>query len=551
MRAQMMDFPLTVTSIMRHARKVHGRATVASVTLDSARVESPAQEYTWGDAFRRVDQLGNALQRLGVELGERIATLAWNDHRHVELYFGIACLGAVCHTINPRLFPEQVAYIINHAEDQWLFVDPLIVPLVEKLQPTLPSVKGYVLLCDRANMPETGLPNALCYEELLAPEPEAFDWPELDENSAAGLCYTSGTTGDPKGVLYSHRSTVLHTMMIALPDVMGVSSRSVLMPLVPMFHVNAWGAVHVAAMTGANLVLPGPKMLDGEVISALINRYQVDYSLGVPTIWLALVEYLQSSGETVPSLQQVVVGGAACPESLKQALEGYGVSVHPGWGMTETSPLGAYYVPPVGLAEMSAEQQAQYRTKAGRAVFGVEMKIEDPQGNELPWDGDSAGELKVRGPWVAGDYYKLHGTDDHFDNGWFATGDVATIDSDGYMAITDRVKDVIKSGGEWISSIDVENAAMGHPAVAEAAVIGIPDPKWTERPLLVVVLRPDAEAGAGSSAESILESLQGKIADWWVPEHCVFVDQLPHTATGKVSKKTLREQMSGYALEKQ
>ncbi|MCV6604738.1 MAG: long-chain fatty acid--CoA ligase [Porticoccaceae bacterium] len=542
MRAQMMDFPLTVTAIMRHARRVHSGATVASVTVDN-----PNQEYTWEAAFQRVDQLGNALQHLGVKPGDRIATLAWNDHRHLELYFAVPCLGAVCHTINPRLFPEQVAYIINHAEDQWLFVDPLIVPLLEKLHSSLATVKGYVVLCDRAHMPETSLPNALCYEELLAAQPQHFDWPELDENSAAGLCYTSGTTGDPKGVLYSHRSTVLHTMMVALPDVMGVSSRSVLMPLVPMFHVNAWGSIHLAAMTGASLVLPGPKMLDGEVITALINRYGVDYSLGVPTIWLALVEYLQRSGEAVPSLQQVVVGGAACPESLKQSLESYGISVHPGWGMTETSPLGAYYVPPAGLEEMSADQQSQYRHKAGRAVFGVEMKIEDDSGNELPWDGDSAGELKVRGPWVAASYYRQTDADSHFDGGWFATGDVATIDPEGYMAITDRAKDVIKSGGEWISSIDVENAAMGHPAVAEAAVIGIPDPKWTERPLLVVV----RQQGADTSGEEILVSLRGKIADWWVPEHCVFVDELPHTATGKVSKKTLREQMSGYAPEKQ
>ncbi|MGS2722870.1 long-chain fatty acid--CoA ligase [Porticoccus sp. GXU_MW_L64] len=541
MRAQMMDYPLTVTSIMRHARQVHGRTTVASVTVDN-----PNQAYTWGDAFRRVDQLGNALHRLGVKPGDRIATLAWNDHRHVELYFGIACLGAVCHTINPRLFPEQVAYIINHAEDQWLFVDPLIAPLVEKLHANLPGVKGVVLLCDRAHMPDTTLPNALCYEELLSAEPEVFDWPELDENSAAGLCYTSGTTGDPKGVLYSHRSTVLHTVMIALPDVMAVSSRSVVMPLVPMFHVNAWGVVHAAAMTGASLILPGPKMLDGEVIAGLINRYQVDYSLGVPTIWLALVDYLQRTGESVTSLQKVVVGGAACPESLKQALESLGVSVRPGWGMTETSPLGAYYMPPPGLENLPAEQQGKYRQSAGRAVFGLEMKIEDARGNELPWDGDSAGELKVRGPWVANGYYKLEGADDRFDNGWFATGDVATIDSDGYMTITDRVKDVIKSGGEWISSIDVENAAMSHPAVAEAAVIGIPDPKWTERPLLIVVLHPGAEA----DAESVLASLRGQVADWWIPQACEFVDELPHTATGKVSKKTLREQFAGYTPAK-
>ncbi|UTW44417.1 long-chain fatty acid--CoA ligase [bacterium SCSIO 12696] len=536
MQAQMMDFPLTVTSVMRHAQRAHATTRVASITLDN-----PAQEYDWSEAFRRVAQLGNGLKTLGVQQGDRVATLAWNDHRHLELYFAVAGIGAVCHTVNPRLFPEQVAYILNHAEDQWVFVDPLIVPLLEKLHPSLPSVKGYVVLTDRSHMPETALINVFCYEELLAAEDDHCQWPDLDENSAAGLCYTSGTTGDPKGVLYSHRSIVLHAMAAALPDVMAVSSRSVLMPLVPMFHVNAWGAPYVAALTGASLVLPGPKMLDGEVICGLINRYQVSYSLGVPTIWMALVEYLKGSGEGVPSLQEVVVGGAACPESLKQALESFDVQVSPGWGMTETSPLGAYYRPPANLGELPLERQQEYRKKAGRCIYGLEMKIEGPDGVELPWDGQSAGELKVRGPWVTAGYYRRD-EDGHFQEGWFATGDVATIDPLGYMAITDRVKDVIKSGGEWISSIEVENAAMGHPAVQEAAVIGIPDPKWTERPLLVVVLHP----ASGATAEEILAYLKGKIADWWIPDVCEFVAELPHTATGKISKKTLREQMSSY-----
>ncbi len=538
MRGQMMDYPLTVTSIMRFAQRVHKHREMVSVTADN-----PRHCYTYGDAFRRTNQLANAMHALGIGRGERVGTLAWNDHRHFELYFGIASYGAVCHTINPRLFPEQIVYIINHAEDQWLFIDPMFVPLVEKLQDKLPHVKGYVILSDEDHMPDTDLPDVLGYEELIHAQPDTFNWPHLDEYAAAGLCYTSGTTGDPKGVLYSHRSIVLHAMMTAMQDVMGISASTVLLPVVPMFHVNAWGAPHVAAMVGAKLVLPGSKMGDGAALTQLINSEQVTYSLGVPTIWLGLAKYLESTGQTIPSLKAVVIGGAACPLALMQSLEKLGVWVHTGWGMTETSPLGVYNTLLPWMDELPEDERDQYRVKAGRALYGVELKIEDDQGNELPWDGKTAGELKVRGPWVADSYFRMEGLDHHFDEGWFATGDIATIDEYGYLQITDRSKDVIKSGGEWISSIDVENAVMAHPDVAEAAVIGVPHPKWGERPLLVIVPVEDTSP----DPKEILHFLYDKIAKWWVPDACEFVDELPHTATGKVSKKDLRERFRNFA----
>lgn len=539
MRGQMMDYPLTVTSIMRFAQRVHSRQEIVSLTADN-----PGHRYTYGDAFRRTHQLANALHALGVGRGERVGTLAWNDYRHLELYFGVAGYGSVCHTINPRLFPEQIVYIINHAEDQWLFIDPMFVPLLEKLQDKLPHVKGYVVLSDEAHMPATDLRNVFCYEELIEGRPNTFNWPSLDEYDAAAMCYTSGTTGDPKGVLYSHRSIVLHAMMTAMSDVMGISARTVLMPVVPMFHVNAWGAVHVAAMVGAKLVFPGAKMGDGAVLTDLINTERVNYSLGVPTIWLGLVKYLETSGQTIPSLDAVVIGGAACPLSLMQALENFGVWVHAGWGMTETSPLGVYNTLLPWMDDLSEDERNRYRVKAGRAIYGVELKLENEAGNELPWDGKTSGELKVRGPWVADSYYRLEGLDHHFEGGWFATGDVATIDEYGYLRITDRTKDVIKSGGEWISSIDVENAVMAHPDVAEAAVIGVSHPKWGERPLLVVV--PAGESKP--DVQGILQFLRGKIADWWVPDACELVDELPHTATGKVSKKDLRVRFQDYSF---
>ncbi|MEH6569302.1 MAG: long-chain-fatty-acid--CoA ligase [Halioglobus sp.] len=538
MPGQMMNLPLTLTTIMDFAERVHGDAEIVSVTADN-----PEHRYSYADSFRRTRQLANALAKLGVEEGDRIATLAWNDYRHFELYYAISCSGAVCHTINPRLFPEQVDYIVNHAKDKLVFADPAFLPLLEGLQEKLPSVEKYIVLTDAANMPDTTLKGAQDYESFIADHSDSFAWPDLDENAASALCYTSGTTGNPKGVLYSHRSTVLHSYGAALPDSMNLSASDVILPIVPMFHVNAWSLPYAAAMVGCKLVMPGSKMGDGEALQGLIEREGVTMSAGVPTVWLALLGYLRESGKKVASLQRVVVGGAACPLSIMEEFsEAHDVYTHHAWGMTETGPLGVFNTLKPGMENLPKNELDAIKLKQGRPVFGVEVRIVDEAGNVLPWDGQAAGEVRVRGNWVCSGYYGIDAPDSHDKNGFFGTGDVASMDAYGYMKITDRTKDVIKSGGEWISSIELENAAVGHPGVAEAAVIGVPHPKWTERPLLIIV----KQAGVEVDKQEVLAFLEGKVAKWWIPEDAVFVEELPHTATGKISKKDLRVQFKDY-----
>ena len=538
MQALMMETPLLISGLLRHAARYHGDTEIVSRT-----VEGPNHRYTYADAWQRSARVANALARIGLQRGDRVGTLAWNGYRHFELYYGVSGAGHVMNTINPRLFPEQIAWIIDHAENQYLFFDLTFAPLVDSIAAKCPSVKGWVAMCDRDHLPAMEHVDVLCYEDLLRPEAEAFDWPLLDENAGASLCYTSGTTGNPKGVLYSHRALVLHTYAAVMPDVMGLSQTEVVMPVVPMFHVNAWSIPYGAAMVGAKLVFPGPRMGDGETLQHLIETEGVTISAGVPTVWLALLGYLNKSGRKVPSLKRVVVGGSACPQAIMEELENkHGVYTHHAWGMTEMSPLGTFNSPSHDMASLSRAEQWKLRTKVGRPVFGVDVKIVDAQGRDLPWDGVAFGALKVRGPWVCAEYFRIGTSDAHAEDGWLETGDVATIDARGFVAITDRAKDVIKSGGEWISSIELENTAIAHPLVAEAAVIGACHPRWSERPLLCVV----REAGAQIRREEMLAWFDGKVAKWWIPEDVVFVDELPHTATGKISKKDLRERFKDY-----
>jgi fatty-acyl-CoA synthase len=507
---------------------------------------NPQHRYRYEDCFRRSRQIAYALERLGLAQGDRVATLAWIDYRHLVAYYGVGGAGYVCHTINPRLFPEQIVFIINHAADKWIFTDPMFVPLLEKISPQTPDVAGYIVLTSDEHMPETTLANARSYEAFIGAESDKYEWPALDENAAVGLCYTSGTTGDPKGVLYSHRSSVLHAYAEIAPDAMSLGNRDCVLPVVPLFHVNAWGTPYAAIMVGAKIVFPGPKMGDGETLYRLMDAERVSVALGVPTVWMALLQYTAKAGVRLEHLERTVIGGAAVPESMIRAFrDKHDVRVLQGWGMTEMSPLGTINTPKPGYGSLSADEQIALQVKAGRGLYGVEMRIVDDQQRELPWDGVAYGSLQVRGPWICSDYYRLAGdAGSHTADGWFDTGDVATIDPAGYLAITDRTKDVIKSGGEWISSIEVENAAMGHPGVAEAAVIGVPHPKWTERPLLIVI---KAE-GQDPTKEDILQWFDGKIAKWWLPDDVVFVDEIPHTATGKVKKIDLRKQFADHQL---
>lgn len=543
MQALMMKTQLMISSILRHAEKNYPEQEVVSVTADN-----PNHRYTFKDLAARSRKLANVLHQLGAEFGDRIGTLAWNDYRHLELYYGVSGTGMVCHMINPKLFPEQIAYIINHAEDKFLFVDVLVMPLIEALKPHLSNVRGVVVMTDEAHMPDSSLDNVYCYETLLAKASDEYEWPEFDENTASGMCYTSGTTGNPKGVVYSHRSTLLHAYSGALPDATNASCRDVVMPIVPMFHVNAWGIPYASLMVGAKLVMPGPKMADGETLHALITNEKVTYSSGVPTIWMALLDYLDSTGNKIPSLATASTGGAACPRGIIERFKrDYQTDVLQGWGMTEMSPLGTLFSFKPGMDDLTEEQEIDLRQKQGRTVFGVELKIVDDDNNELPWDGVAFGALKVRGPWIATGYYGMTqepgspGCPVDTD-GWMNTGDVATIDPDGYMQITDRTKDVIKTGGEWVSSIDIENAAASHEEIAEAAAIGRYHPKWTERPLLIAIRQPGSEI----TRDALIGYLAERLHKWAVPDDVVFVDELPHTATGKLNKLALRDTFKDY-----
>jgi fatty-acyl-CoA synthase len=529
----MLNQPLLISGVIQHADRYHGNQEVVS-----RQVEGGIHRYTYHDGHQRCRRMANALAALGVAMGERVATLAWNGYRHLELYYAISGSGAVMHTVNPRLYPEQIAYIVNHAEDQYLFFDATFLPLVEGFAAQCRTVKGFVMMCGSDRMPaRTTIPNLMCYEELIEAASDSYEWPTFDENSASSLCYTSGTTGNPKGALYSHRSTILHSYGSALPDALNVSARDIVLPVVPMVHVNAWGLPYTAPMVGAKLVLPG-SALDGRSLYELMEAEKVTFSAGVPTVWLGLLNHVGQSQLQFSAFRRAVVGGSACPPAMMKTFhDDYGVEVLHTWGMTEMSPLGTACTLQSQHMGLSDEQRQAVLQKQGHAIYGVDMKIVDDAGDELPWDGKTYGNLVVKGPWVISSYFKNEGGS-VLQDGWFPTGDVATIDADGYMQITDRINDVIKSGGEWIGTIDLENIAMAHPAVAQAACIGVFHPKWDERPLLVIVKKPDADL----SKEELIRFYDGKIAKWWTPDDVVFVDALPIGATGKILKNKIREQ---------
>ncbi|MBZ8139486.1 long-chain fatty acid--CoA ligase [Rubrivivax gelatinosus] len=539
MNGLMMQQPLLISSLLVHAERYHGEREVVS-----RRVEGDIHRYTYRELAARSRRLAKALAALGVRPSERVGTLAWNGYRHMELYYAVSGAGSVLHTINPRLHPDQIVYIADHAEDQVLCFDLSFLPLVQAVAGRTKTIRHFVAMADRAHMPaDPKIPNLLCYEDLVDGQDDHYDWPVFDENTASSLCYTSGTTGNPKGVLYSHRSTVLHTFAIALPDALSCSASDVILPVVPMFHVNAWGLPYAACMTGAKLVFPGPG-LDGKSLYELFEAEKVTVSAGVPTVWQALLAYVDANQLKFSTMRRTVVGGSACPPAmLRQFAEDYDVHVLHAWGMTEMSPVGTVAAFKPQHLDQPAEERYAVMSKQGRAVYGVDMKIVDPAGRELPWDGAASGDLLVRGPWVLSRYFKGEGGEALRD-GWFPTGDVARIDAEGYMQITDRSKDVIKSGGEWIGSIDLENIAMAHPAVAIAACIAVPHPKWDERPLLVVVKKPGAEL----TKEELLAFYEGKIAKWWTPDDVVFVDAIPLGATGKMQKNRLRQMLKDYRL---
>ncbi|MGK5080109.1 3-(methylthio)propionyl-CoA ligase [Janthinobacterium sp. HLX7-2] len=536
---QMMNQPLLISSIIEFAARHYGGSDIIS-----RRVEGDMHRYTYRDCHQRARRLANALHGLKVGMGDRVATLAWNGYRHLEAYYAVSGSGFVLHTINPRLFPDQIAYISNHAEDQVLLFDLTFLPMVEKIAADCTFVRHFVLMCERDRMPTSStIPDLLCYEDLIASHSDDYAWPVFDENSAATLCYTSGTTGNPKGALYSHRSTVLHAYASAMPSALNVRASDTVLPVVPMFHVNAWGLPYSVPLSGARMVFPGAA-LDGKSLYDLFEAEKVTFSAGVPTVWLGLLNHALQNNLQFSTFRRTVIGGAACPPAMMDTLiDKFGVEVIHAWGMTEMSPLGTAGGLQTKHLDLPKDEQRKILQKQGHAIYGVDMKIVDDDGEELPWDGVSYGHLLVKGPWIISAYYKNEGGE-VLQDGWFPTGDVATIDLDGYMQITDRSKDVIKSGGEWIGTIDLENLAMAHPAVLQAACIGVFHPKWDERPVLVVVLRPGMEV----TRDALLQFFDGKIAKWWTPDDVLFIDALPMGATGKIQKNKLREQFKGHQL---
>jgi acyl-CoA synthetase (AMP-forming)/AMP-acid ligase II len=539
----MQSQPLLISTLLCGAARHHGATDIVSKS-----VPGDLDRADWATTERRARRLARVLAALGVQAHDRVGTLAWNSIRHLEVYYATPGMAAICHTINPRLHPDDIAYIINHAGDCLLFVETSFVGLIETIAPAIAgTVRGVVMMTDPAHMPEVALPagmRLLCYDALMDAADEDYVWPSFDENTASALCYTSGTTGRPKGVLYSHRSTLLHAYAANTADALGLRAVDRMLPVVPMFHVNAWGVPYAAAMSGASLVMPG-RHLDGPSLEALMNQERVTVAAGVPTVWMGLLQHLRASGRRLETVRRIITGGSACPPLLIEAFAAeYGVPVEHAWGMSEISPIGTFNKPKQVHAGLDAAGQLALALKQGRILPGLDMKIVDGEGRALPWDGEAFGDLLVRGPWVTSGYYGDRPGSALDADGWFATGDVATIDPDGIMEITDRSKDVIKSGGEWISSITLENLAVSHPDVAEAAVIAARHPKWDERPLLLVVAAP----GRSVTPEDVLKVYDGKVAKWWLPDAILVVDELPHTATGKLQKTALRVRYQDYYL---